>query len=123
MKTKISTYNLIRGLILAFIITFTLLLILALVLRFTQVSESSIPFLNNLVFIISIVLTSALLGRMAKESGWLNGALLGFIYYLVILILNLIIHRSLDLGMLIVFRLLMATILGALGGMIGVNLT
>ncbi|MFY9286604.1 MAG: TIGR04086 family membrane protein [Tissierellaceae bacterium] len=123
MKTKISTYNLIRGLILAFIITFTLLLILALVLRFTQVRESSIPFLNNLVFIISIVLTSALLGRMAKESGWLNGALLGFIYYLVILILNLIIHRSLDLGMLIVFRLLMATILGALGGMIGVNLT
>ncbi|MFY9214938.1 MAG: TIGR04086 family membrane protein, partial [Tissierellaceae bacterium] len=113
----------IRGLILAFIITFTLLLILALVLRFTQVRESSIPFLNNLVFIISIVLTSALLGRMAKESGWLNGALLGFIYYLVILILNLIIHRSLDLGMLIVFRLLMATILGALGGMIGVNLT
>ena len=123
MKTKISTYNLIRGLILAFIITFTLLLILALVLRFTQVRESSIPFLNNLVFIISIVLTSALLGRMAKESGWLNGALLGFIYYLVILILNLIIHRSLDLGMLIVFRLLMATILGARGGMIGVNLT
>lgn len=123
MKTKLNPYNVIRGLGLAFIITFVLLLIVTLLLRFTEIKESNIVLLNNLVLIISIVFTSGLLGRRLKEMGWLNGAILGFFYYFIIIILNLLFNRPLDLGIILLFRLIIASVLGAIGGMIGINLT
>ncbi len=122
MKNKIYPNYWLKGLGLAFIITFILLLIVGLLLRFTDIRESQMTLLNNFVLTISIVVSSAILGRQIKEKGWLNGAILGFLYYLVIIIINLIFNRSLNLGLFLLIRLLLASILGAIGGMIGINL-
>lgn len=112
----------IRGLALAFIITFVLLLLVSLLIRFTDIRESNMALLNNFVLTISIVLASATLGRNVKERGWLNGAILGFLYYLIIIVLNLVFNRPLNLGIFLLVRLIIATALGAIGGMIGINL-
>lgn len=122
MKNKLNPNNWLRGLALAFIITFILLLIVALVLKFTNIRESNMTLLNNIVLTASIVVSSALLGRKVKEMGWFNGAVLGFLYYFIIIILNLIFNRPLNFGMFILIKLMIATILGAIGGMIGINL-
>lgn len=122
MKSKLNPNNWLRGLALAFIITFILLLIVALLLRFTNIRESNMTLLNNIVLTASIVVSSALLGRRVKEMGWLNGAVLGFLYYFIIIILNLIFNKPLNLGLFILIKLMIATALGAIGGMIGINL-
>lgn len=122
MKNKLNLNNCLRGLVLAFIITFILLLIVALLLRFTNIRESHITLLNNFVLTISIVVSSAVLGKKIKEKGWLNGSILGFLYYFIIILLNLIFNRPLNFGMFLLVRLLIATALGAIGGMIGINL-
>ncbi|MDR7869841.1 MAG: TIGR04086 family membrane protein [Tissierellaceae bacterium] len=123
MIKKFNLNNWLIGLAQAFVITFILLLIVALLLRFTDIRESNITLLNNFVLTISIVVSSAVLGRKIKEKGWLNGAILGFLYYLIIIIINLIFNRPLNLGIFLLIRLLIATVLGAIGGMIGVNLS
>lgn len=122
MKKNLNHNYWLRGLALAFIITFVLLLIVSLLLRFTDIRESNMTLLNNFVLIISIVISSAILGRNVKERGWLNGAILGFLYYLIIIILNFIFNKPLNFGMFLLIRLIIATALGAIGGMIGINL-
>lgn len=122
MKNKLNPKNWLLGLVLAFIITFILLIFVALLLKFTSVRESHTSLINSLVMTISIVASSAVLGKKIKEKGWLNGAALGFIYYFIIILLNLILNRPLNMGILLLLRLLIATLLGAIGGMIGINL-
>lgn len=123
MLNKFNLSNLLRGLALAFIITFILLLVVALVLRFTDIRESNMTLFNNLVLTASIVFSSAMLGRKAKERGWLNGAVLGFLYYFIIIILNLLFNKPMNFSMFLLIRLIIATTLGAIGGMIGINLS
>ena len=122
MKTKFNHKYWLKGLALAFIITFVLLLIVSLVLRFTSIRESNMSLFNSFVLVISIVISSAMLGRNVKERGWLNGAILGFIYYLIIIILNFMFNKPLDFGIFLLVKLLIASALGAIGGMIGINL-
>lgn len=122
MKNNLNPINWLRGLALAFIITFILLLIVALLLRFTSIRETNINLFNNFVLTISIVVSSVVLARKIREKGWLNGAILGFLYYFIIILLNLIFNRPLDLGIFLLIRLLIATAFGAIGGMIGINL-
>lgn len=122
MSNKLNPNHWLRGLALAFIITFILLLVVALVLRFTDIRESNITLFNNLVLTASIVFSSAILGRKVKERGWLNGAILGFLYYFIIIILNLLFNKPFNFSVFLLIRLLIATTLGAIGGMIGINL-
>ncbi len=121
MKNKLNPKNWLLGLALAFIITFILLIFVALLLRFTSIREAHTSLINSIVMTISIVASSAILGKKLKEKGWLNGAVLGFTYYFIIILLNLIFNRPLNMGSLLLLRLLIATLLGAIGGMIGIN--
>lgn len=122
MLSKLNPNNWLRGVALAYIFTFVLLLVVALILRFTDIAQSQITLLNNLVFTASIVFSSAILGRKVKDRGWLNGAILGFLYYFIIVIINLLFNRPLDFSMFMLVKLIIATALGAIGGMIGINL-
>ena len=122
MLNKLNPNKWLRGLAFAFIITFILLLIVAFVLRFTDIRESNIALLNNLVLTASIVFSSAILGRKVKDKGWLNGAILGFLYYFIIIILNFLFNRPLNFSMFLFIKLIIAIALGAIGGMIGINL-
>ena len=88
MSNKLNPNNWLRGLALAFIITLILLTVVALLIRFTNIRESYMTLLNNLVLTASIVLSSAVLARRLKERGWLNGAIVGFSYYFIIIILQ-----------------------------------
>ncbi|NLY46492.1 MAG: TIGR04086 family membrane protein [Tissierella sp.] len=109
MSNKLNPNHWLRGLALAFIITFILLLVVALVLRFTDIRESNITLFNNLVLTASIVFSSAILGRKVKERGWLNGAILGFLYYFIIIILNLLFNKPFNFSVFLLIRLFIAT--------------
>ncbi len=124
MKNKIKLVYWLKGLVLAFAITFILIFIISLFLRFTSLREGGkLPLLNSIVMLLSIVIASIYLAIKVKEKGWLNGAILGLGYYLIIILLNFLVMRSVSLDLIIGAKLFMAIITGSIGGMIGINLT
>ena len=123
LKNKIKLVYWLKGLVLAFAITFILIFIISLFLRFTSLREGKLPLLNSIVMLLSIVIASIYLAIKVKEKGWINGAMLGLGYYLIITLLNFLVMRSVSLDLIIGAKLFMAIITGSIGGMIGINLT
>lgn len=112
-----------KGLLIAFILTIIMIVIFSFLLRFTSIRENKIPLFNNIVMIISIVVASAYVATKAKEKGWLNGALIGLGYYIILLVLNLIFIKPFAFDLVSFSKIVMAVITGIIGGMIGINLS
>lgn len=123
MKNRNNLIYWARGIVLAFVITSIAILVVSLLLIFTNLRESRLPMLNNLIMIFSIVISSIYLAMKAKEHGWLNGAILGLGYYLIIILLGVFIIRPISFDIITWAKLLVAVLTGSIGGMIGINLT
>lgn len=111
-----------KGLILCLILTVIALILLALILKFTSLSESKLPMFNNLIVIICVAIGAVYASGKTKENGWLMGALIGLIYYLFILILNLVFIKDANFSLLTIPKLLMSMFSGIIGGIIGINI-
>lgn len=112
-----------KGILLAFIITIVLILIFSLLVMFTSMKENKIPLLNNIAMIVSIAISSIYVAFMIKEKGWIQGGLVGISYYIILLILNLIFIKPIQIDLISGTRFILATITGIIGGMIGINLS
>ncbi len=119
-KTKIR--YLLKGLLLAIIITTVLLMLISVLLKFTSLSESKLPHLNNITMLISIVISGIYVAFKIKENGWLNGALVGVVYSLIIILLGWIFIKESNSLMFIATRIALSTVTGIIGGMIGINI-
>jgi|SRR5699024_7869550 len=122
MKNKLKLIELLKGLILAFLITFILIFIISILLKFTGLREAKLGILNNIVIMLSIVISSIYVVLRVRKNGWLYGAILGLIYYLVIILINIVFYKANVLAPISIFKLIIIMIIGAIGGIIGVNL-
>ena len=111
-KTKIR--YLLKGLLLAIIITTVLLMLISVLLKFTSLSESKLPHLNNITMLISIVISGIYVAFKIKENGWLNS--------LIIILLGWIFIKESNSLMFIATRIALSTVTGIIGGMIGINI-
>ncbi len=121
-KNKLVFKYVIRGLIYSFTITLILLFAFSLILRFTSLSETKTTQFNIMVMILGVAVTSFYIGMKLKEKGWLNGAIIGFIYYLIIILINITFLKGDSTTILLVSKLFLSTLTGFIGGMIGVNI-
>src|SRR5690625_3538203 len=96
------------------ILTVIALIVLALILKLTSLSESKLPMFNNLIIIISVAIGAVYASGKSKENGWLIGALIGLIYYLFILILNFVFIKDINFSLLIMPKLLMSIFSGVI---------
>jgi len=122
-KNKLRIKYLFKGLLIAFIFTIVLLIFFSLLLRFTSLSESKLPSFNNITMIISIVFASIYSAIKIKENGWINGAIIGLLYYLVIIVINLLLIKNGESNIYYLSRLIISTVTGIIGGVIGINLS
>ncbi|WFA09850.1 TIGR04086 family membrane protein [Tissierella sp. Yu-01] len=120
-KNKSRISYLLKGLLMAFIITILLLVFYSLLLRFTSLSESKLHLLNNLTMILSVVVSSIYVAVKIKDKGWMHGGIVGVLYYLIIILINLLFIRD-SSSVLLLSKLLISTIAGIIGGMIGINI-
>lgn len=125
MKTKslAKTAYLLKGLLLAFLITVILIFVSSVILTYTSLSESKMSLLNTIVMIISITTGSAYVAIKIKEKGWLNGGILGLGYFLIILLINIIFLKPLVIDIFLLTRLIISIVMGIIGGIIGINIT
>lgn len=122
-KNKLRIKYLLKGVLVAFIITLLALLFFSLMLRFTSLRESKLTTLNNITMILSVAIGSFYTAVKIREKGWLNGAIVGALYYLIIILLNIVFLRPDTSNMYLFIKLLISMVAGFIGGMIGINLT
>lgn len=123
MKKKLNLKLLSKTLLLSFCITILMIFITSLLFQFTDLRETKMMFINNIIMVISIFIPSLYLSLKVKENGWLNGFLLGFAYYLVIISLNMFLFKSNIIIPFSIGKLLLTSLIGTIGGIIGINLS
>lgn len=119
---KDKVIYLLKGLFIAYIITVVLILIFSLLLTYTNLQENKIPLLNTIALIGSIALASIYVSIKIKEKGWIMGAIIGIVYYIVLIALNFLLLKTLAMDIFSISKLILASVTGMIGGMIGINL-
>ncbi|MCR2042524.1 TIGR04086 family membrane protein [Anaerosalibacter massiliensis] len=124
MDIKKTDYalHILKGIAISYIITIIMLTIVSLLLTYTSLKESSIPILSTIIIIVSIALGAIYLTLKIGEKGWLNGAIIGILYFLILIILKKIFLKEFGLNIYFISKLIISLITGIIGGMIGINL-
>lgn len=112
----------VKAIFAACIFAVLIFIIMALIITYTNISESIIPMVASIVMIISCLICGIYTGSKQKRKGWLKGALAGLIYAILIIFMSWILIKDFTIGTNVLFKTLISTITGGIGGMIGVNL-
>ncbi len=96
-------------------------LIITIFSYFNLFSDKTISILKIIVFVITMISSSFILGFKTKKKGLINGFKLGLIYLAISLFFTLIIP-TLELNIKLVFYYLLIMLLNVIGSIIGVNI-
>lgn len=124
-KTKEKNNNMvkiIKGSIIAMIITIIALTIYAAILAYTSVSETTMVPVVLTITGISILIGSSMSSISIKKQGIMNGGFVGLIYIIFLYVLSSIISVGFELNMNAIIMLVVAILTGMIGGIIGVNM-
>lgn len=117
-----NMFKILKGIILSVLITLLGLLILAIVITYTNVSENVIPMAITIITAISILIGSFFSTINIQKNGLLNGFAVGFAYIATIYIISSITSTGFTLTSTSFIMIISAILAGMLGGIIGVNL-
>jgi len=112
----------VKGIIVACVVALLLFVILALLITYTNISESIIPAGILAILSIGALISGVYVGTNLKIKGWLNGILMGFIFIGFIFLVGCILNKEIVFELSFLYKLLIGIAAGGIGGMIGVNL-
>lgn len=113
--------NIAKGVGIALLSTFILLLIFSLLLTYTEMSEIIINPVIIVITAISILIGSSIGNIKIKKNGLLNGGIIGAVYILTIYLISSILNWEFGLNLQSIIMIAIGMIFGILGGIIGVN--
>ena len=105
-----------------FLISFVMIILYALILSFTSVSDSTMNITMQVIMIVSITVASIFGGKKIIRKGWLFGLVLGLVFTLLLVPLGMGFGQGFSLDRYFSAKLLMGSAVGLIGGIIGVNL-
>ncbi|QQE73261.1 TIGR04086 family membrane protein [Brevibacillus composti] len=95
-------------------------LIVALLLSFTSIRESSLPYFTYVINTIGLLVGGYVTGRRCGGKGWYYGGLTGLFYFLLVLLIGFLgFDAPMQWGTL--FYLIGAFVMASIGGIFGVN--
>ena len=115
--------NILKGLGIAFIVTFIFLLILSIVLTYSNVSENIINPTIIIITALSILIGSSISNIKIKKNGLINGAIIGGIYIILLYLFSSIFRMDFSLTIQSMIMVITGIVFGILGGIIGVNIS
>jgi putative membrane protein (TIGR04086 family) len=110
------------GMFYAFITMAISSLLFSFILTFTNQSEDSLPFFVYLIHALSIFIGSYVCGKRTDHKGWYHGGILGIVYAAIIILIGFLSFNN-GISLHTLFVIIIAYLLGALGGILGVNHT
>lgn len=108
--------------IFAVIVTLLFFIIFAIVMKIGNLDEKIIPPMNQIIRIISIALGGVIAARASNAKGWLKGAMTGVAYILWAFMISAVFGHRMSLDRFVISDIVMSFIVGAIGGIIGINL-
>ncbi|MGI6584470.1 MAG: TIGR04086 family membrane protein [Lutisporaceae bacterium] len=111
-----------RSLGICFGVSLILIMLYALVLSFTSMSDSSMNMTIQIIMIASIAISSIYGGKQILNKGWLFGIILGLVFTLLLVPLGMGFGQSLSFDKYFAAKILMGSTVGLIGGIIGINL-
>lgn len=105
-----------------FATSFVLIMLYALILSFTSVSDSSMNMTMQIIMIVSITFSGIYGGKKIYRKGWLFGIILGLVFTLLMVPLSIGFGQSFSFDKYFIVKGLMGGAVGLIGGIIGVNL-
>ena len=117
-----SLINILKGLGIALITTFIFLLILSIVLTYTNVSEDVINPTIIIITAISILIGSSISNMKIKKNGLINGGVIGGIYIILLYLFSSVFSSDFALTIQSIIMIITGIAFGILGGIIGVNI-
>lgn len=111
-----------KALGICFAISFVLIILYALILSFTSMSDSSMNMTIQAIMIVSITVSSIYGGKRISRKGWLFGIALGLAFTLLLVPLSIGFAQSFSFDKYFAVKTLVGSAVGLIGGIIGVNL-
>lgn len=115
--------HILKGIAIAFITTFVFLLVLSIILTYTNVSEEIINPTIIIITAISILIGSTISNIKMKKNGLINGGIIGGLYIILLYIFSSVFNENFSLTMQSVIMIITGIAFGILGGIIGVNIS
>lgn len=120
---EINIYGVfLKSLGICFAISFVLIVLYALILSFTSMSDSSMNMTIQVIMIVSITVSSIYGGKRVSRKGWLFGVALGLLFTLLLVPLSIGFGQSFSFDKYFMAKAMMGSAVGLIGGIIGVNL-
>ena len=113
--------NVVKGILISFLITVILLFIYALFLTFTNIGENTITPVIIVCTAISILIGSSIGNRKIEKNGMANGAFIGGGYILVLYFTSSLLSANFSINFKTIIMIVVGIIFGIIGGIIGVN--
>lgn len=111
-----------KSLVLALIISLCCIIIYAIVLSITPVSDNTMSIITQVIIMISITAAGIYCGKNTKSKGWLYGLIVGIIFVIILIPISMIWGQMPIFDKYFIAKLLMASSVGFIGGIIGVNI-
>lgn len=113
--------GIIKGSIFSIIISAILLLIFAVLLSYTNLSENTMLPVTLVVTGVSILIGSMISTRKIRKNGILNGGMVGIIYIIALYLISSLFLAGFYLTFKSFIMLIIGIITGMIGGILGVN--
>lgn len=117
-----SSGSVITGLLFTFGLVLVGALLTALLLAFTDLHESSLPYFTYVINAVALLAGGMVTGRRCGNKGWYYGGLTGLFYFLLVMLIGFLGFNA-PFRLVTLLYLVGAFVLAAIGGVIGVNMS
>ena len=114
--------NLIRGTVISILLTLIFLMVYAVLLSYTNISEDTMTPVILVITGVCILIGSSISSINLKKQGMINGGLVGLIYVLFLYVISSIFLSGFALTTKTIWMLIIGIVTGMIGGIIGINM-
>lgn len=111
-----------KGSVFAVMITLFFIILFAFVMQLSSLSETVIRPVVQVIRILSIAVGGAYVARNSANKGWLKGAATGVCYVILVSLIGMVSGGQFAFDRILLSDTLMAIVVGAAGGAIGINI-
>ena len=116
-----KTIHILKGLGYSYIITLIVLLVYNLLLTYTSVSADSVSIVTSFITTISAAFGGFYACKHIKENGLVYGFIVGICYIVLLIILFYLAKENYIFDITLLYKAILVSVSGGIGGVIGVN--
>lgn len=112
LENKSSIVNVIKGILIAYFITFLLLFLFSVLLTYTNIDENTIAPVILIITVISILIGSSIGSSKIRKNGIINGGMVGCFYIIILYVISSFIQTGFSLNVYAILMIIFSIIAG-----------